>query len=115
MHPSIARKDQSMPSKKSYSNRPASHSRRKTPASTHSWKRSWAVEPGQNLVAFSAFHGMPVRRTKKMASAQTRSGVRGRPPPKRCVFSWTGSCASSCSHSRSGTRQSAALSKSVGV
>jgi hypothetical protein len=36
---------------------------RKTPARTHSWKRSWAVEPGQKRVAFSAFHWQPVRKT----------------------------------------------------
>ena len=63
MHPSMLSHDQSMPSKKSYSSRPASQNFRKTPASTHSWKRSWAVEPGQNWVASKAFHWQPVRRT----------------------------------------------------
>jgi hypothetical protein len=77
---------QSMPTKKSYSNRPASQNFRKTPACTHSWKRSWAVEPGQRPVASRAFHWQPVRRTKKMASRQSRSGRRGLPPPKRWVL-----------------------------
>jgi hypothetical protein len=34
------------------------------------------------MVASKAFHGQPVRSTKKMASMQARSGVRGLPPPK---------------------------------
>jgi hypothetical protein len=37
-------------------------------------------------VAESAFHWQPVLNTKKIASAHTRSGTRGRPPPKRWVF-----------------------------
>src|SRR5262249_60748246 len=82
MHPSMLNQDQSMPFRQSYSNRPAFHISKKTPARTYSWKRSWAVEPGQNLVASSAFHWQPVRRTKKMASAQRRSGGRGGPPPQ---------------------------------
>jgi hypothetical protein len=63
MHPSIDSQRQSMPSKKSYSKRPASQNFRKTPAFTQSWKRSCAVEPGQKTVASSAFQGQPVRRT----------------------------------------------------
>jgi hypothetical protein len=59
---------------------------RKTPSFTQRWKRSWAVEPGQKRVAFSAFHWQPVRRWKRMASMQVRSGVGGLPPPKGWVF-----------------------------
>ena len=82
MHPSIDSQDQSMPFRQSYSRSPAFHISKKTPSRTYSWKRSWAVEPGQKMVASRAFHGQPVRSTKKMASMQTRSGVRGLPPPK---------------------------------
>jgi hypothetical protein len=56
MHPSIASQDQSIPFNSSYASRPAFHSFRKTPARTHSWNRSWAVEPGQMPVASRAFH-----------------------------------------------------------
>ena len=62
MHPSIASQDQSIPRSSSYSASPACHSRTNTPAATHSWNRSWAVEPGQMPVASSAFHWQPVRR-----------------------------------------------------
>jgi hypothetical protein len=106
MHPSILSHSQSMPTKQSYSINPVFQSARNTPSWTHSWKRSWAVEPGQNLVASRAFHWQPVRRTKRMASLQTRSGVRGRPPPKRCVFSCGGMCIAISGHSSSGMRQS---------
>src|SRR5438067_13022342 len=41
-------------------------------------------------VAESAFHWQPVLSTKKMPSAHWRSGTRGRPPPKRCVFLCSG-------------------------
>jgi hypothetical protein len=41
-------------------------------------------------VADSAFHWQPVLSTKKMPSAHWRSGTRGRPPPKRCVFLCSG-------------------------
>jgi hypothetical protein len=41
-------------------------------------------------VADSAFHWQPVLSTKKMPSAHGRSGTRGRPPPKRCVFLCSG-------------------------
>ena len=87
MHPSIDSQDQSMPFRQSYSSRPAFHISKKTPSRTYSWKRSWAVEPGQKMVASRAFHGQPVRSTKKMASRHTRSGVRGLPPPKGWVLS----------------------------
>jgi hypothetical protein len=63
MHPSIDSHCQSMPFRQSYSKRPNSHRSQKTPASTHSWKRSWAVEPGQKRVASRAFHWQPVRST----------------------------------------------------
>jgi hypothetical protein len=56
MHPSIASQDQSIPSKQSYSSKPVFHNAKKTPAEAHCWKRSWAVEPGQNRVASRAFH-----------------------------------------------------------
>ena len=79
-----------MPLKASYSARPACQNRRKKPSSTHAWKRSCAVEEAQSPVALSAFHWQPVRSTKKMAAAQTRSGVRGRPPPRKCGFLCTG-------------------------
>jgi hypothetical protein len=86
MHPSIASHDQSIPLSSSYSNSPALQSFRNTPAATRCWNRSWAVEPGQMPVASRAFHWHPVRSRKKMASAHTRSGVRGLPPPNRWVF-----------------------------
>jgi hypothetical protein len=86
MHPSMLSHDQSMPRSASYSSSPPSHRRRKKLSLTHCWKRSWAVEPGQMSVASSAFHWQPVRSTKKMASAHSRSGLRGRPPPKRCAL-----------------------------
>jgi hypothetical protein len=40
-----------------------------------------------------------------MASMQTRSGTRGRPPPKRWVFSCRGMHNSMSAHSSSGMRQ----------
>src|SRR5918912_2545749 len=39
-----------------------------------------------------------------MASAQRRSGTRGRPPPKRCLFTRTGSRGSSTVHKASEIR-----------
>jgi hypothetical protein len=107
MAPSMLSHDQSMPFSASYSSSPPSHRRRKKPSCTHSWKRSWAVEPGTNRVVSSAFHWQPVRRTKKMASAQSRSDLRGRPPPKRCVLGRLRINGSISAHSASGTRQSA--------
>ena len=74
MHPSMLSQDQSMPFRQSYSSRPAFHISKNTPSRTYSWKRSWAVEPGQKMVASKAFHGQPVRRTKKMASSGTPFG-----------------------------------------
>ena len=91
MAPSIDCHAQSMPFNLSYSNRPAAHSRPKTPAWTHCWKRSWAVLLGQMPVAFNAFHWQPVRRTKRIAFRHTRSSAGGHPPPKRCVFTRWGS------------------------
>jgi hypothetical protein len=91
MHPSRLSQSQSSPLKSSYAKSPASQRRRKTPSATHSWKRSWAVEPGQKRVALSAFHWQPVRRTNRMASMHTRSSLRGRPPPKRWVLRCSGS------------------------
>ncbi len=41
---------QSIPFSSSNCSTPACQSFRKTPASTHSWKRSWAVEPGTRSV-----------------------------------------------------------------
>jgi hypothetical protein len=106
MHPSMLNHAHSMPFRQSYSSNPVFHRARKTPSATHSWKRSWAVEPGQNLVASRAFHWQPVRSTKKMASMQTRSGVRGRPPPNRWVLTCSGKCISISAHRSSGMRQS---------
>src|SRR5579883_670960 len=40
---------------------------------------------GADAMASNAFHWQPVRSRKKMASAHTRSGFRGLPPPKRWV------------------------------
>src|SRR5712692_9985459 len=39
-----------------------------------------------------------------MASAQSRSGTRGRPPPKRWVFTCTGSSGCNCAHNSSEMR-----------
>ena len=94
MAPSILTQVQSMPLKASYSANPTCQKRKKKPSSTHAWKRSCAVEEAQSPVALSAFHWQPVRSTKKMASAHTRSGVRGRPPPRKCGFLCTGSSGS---------------------
>ncbi len=112
MQPSILSQDQSMPFRQSYSSKPAFHISRKRPARTHTWKRSWAVEPGQKMVASRAFHGQPVRSTKKMASMQTRSGVRGLPPPKRWVFTCLGRSHSISTQRSSGMRQALARSMS---
>jgi hypothetical protein len=104
MHPSMLSHSQSMPFKQSYSSSPAFHISKKTPSCTHSWKRSCAVELGQKRVAFRAFHGQPVRSTKKMPSMHTRSGVRGLPPPKGCVFTCSGSNHSISAQRSSGMR-----------
>ena len=79
---------------------------RKTPSFTQRWKRSWAVELGQKRVAFRAFHWQPVRRTYRMASIQTRSGVGGFPPPKGWVFLRSGISSAMASHRSSGMLQS---------
>jgi hypothetical protein len=97
---------QSIPARQSYSNSPVFHRAKNTPAATHCWNRSWAVEPGQKRVASRAFHWQPVRSTKKMASMQTRSGVRGRPPPNRWVLRWTGRWMAISTQRSSGMRQS---------
>jgi hypothetical protein len=104
---------QSMPFRQSYSKRPAFHISKKTPSWTYSWKRSWAVEPGQNLVASNAFHWQPVRNTKKMASMQTRSGVRGLPPPKGWVLTWAGMHISTSAQRSSGMRQASGTGRSA--
>src|SRR5713101_6654218 len=39
-----------------------------------------------------------------MASAQRRSGTRGRPPPKRCVLTWAGRRGCKIAHSSSEVR-----------
>jgi hypothetical protein len=104
MHPSIDNQDQSIPFNWSYSSNPAFHSFKNTPVATHSWNRSCAVEPGHRPVASRAFHWHPVRNRKKMASAHTRSGFRGRPPPNLCVLGWSGSNGRIFSHSSSDMR-----------
>jgi hypothetical protein len=109
MHPSIANQDQSIPFSRSYARNPACHSFRNTPAAPHSWKRSCAVDPGQMPVASKAFHWHPVRRRKKMASAHTRSGFRGRPPPKRCGLRCSGSRGWIFSHNSSESRHESAV------
>jgi hypothetical protein len=109
MHPSIASHDQSIPLNSSYSTSPAVQSRTNTPAATHSWNRSWAVDPGQIPVASRAFHWHPVRSRKKMASAHTRSGLRGLPPPNRWVFGWAGSSGWILAHSASDSRHRSAV------
>jgi hypothetical protein len=96
---------QSIPFRASYSSSPAFQKARNTPAAAQRWKRSWAVEPGQNTVASSAFHWQPVRSTKKMASAQSRSLRGGRPPPKRWVFTRGGNNSCIFAHNSSGMRQ----------
>jgi hypothetical protein len=106
MHPSMLSHDQSMPRSASYSSSPPAHRRRKKPSATHCWNRSCAVEPGTNLVASSAFHWQPVRSTKKMASAHSRSERLGRPPPKRWVLRLLRIKGSISAHSASGMRQS---------
>jgi hypothetical protein len=111
MHPSMLSQDQSMPFPQSYSSNPAFHISKKTPSWTHSWKRSCAVDPGQKMVASRAFQGQPVRSTKKMASIQTRSGVRGLPPPKGWVFTWGGSNHAISAQRSSGMRQALARSR----
>ena len=85
---------------------------KKTPALAHCWKRSWAVEPGQYLVASRAFHWQPVRRTKRMASMQTRSGVGGRPPPKRWVLTRLGMRRAMTSQRSSESRQVSGMGRS---
>lgn len=94
----------------SYSISPARQSLRNTPAATHSWKRSCAVEERQMPVAESAFHWHPVRRTKKMPSMHARSPARGRPPPKRWVFLRSGNSGRIFRQSSSGIRKDLAAS-----
>ncbi len=109
MHPSIDTHAQSIPRRSSYSPSPAFHRARNTPAATHSWNRSWAVEPGQMPVASSAFHWHPVRRRKKMASAHTRSDLRGLPPPNRWVLGRSGRSGWSRAHRASEMRHRSAV------
>ena len=59
------------------------------------------MELAHSPVTESAFHWQPVRSTKKMAAAHTRSGMRGRPPPKGCVFWCTGKSGSMSAQSSS--------------
>lgn len=103
MAPSALSQSQSMPFTSSYSINPRHHIRQNTPSATHCWKRSCAVELGQMPVALSAFHWQPVRSTKKIPFMHTRSGLRGRPPPKRCVFLCAGSSGSMRAQSSSDT------------
>lgn len=105
MAPSIDRKSQSMPTSSSYSSTPLWKKRAKVPSFTHSRKRSLAVEEGQRSVSLSAFHWQPVRIRKKMPSRQPRSSARGRPPPKRWVFTRGGMQTRNFSHNSSDTRK----------
>ena len=89
MAPSIDCQFHWIPFNWSYSSSPVSQSFKKTPASPHCWKRSCAVELGQMPVAFKAFHWHPVFNTKRIASKQRRSSVRGRPPQTHaCSCAW---------------------------
>jgi hypothetical protein len=54
------------------------HSRSKTPASTHAWKRRWHVEPDPYSRG-KAFHWQPVRSMYRMPSMTWRKGTTGRP------------------------------------
>ena len=108
--PSMLSQAQFSPFNSSYAVSPAAQSLRNTPAFTHSWKRSWAVEEGQMPVADNAFHWQPVRRTKKMPSMHERSLARGRPPPKRWVFLCAGSSGAMRAQSSSGIRNPLAAS-----
>jgi len=108
--PSMLSQAQFSPFVWSYSASPARQSRRKTPARTHAWKRSCAVELLQIPVADSAFHWQPVRRTKKIPSMHARSDARGRPPPNRWVFFRAGSSGSIFRQSSSGIRKFLAAS-----
>jgi hypothetical protein len=65
---------------------PTCHHFRNTPAATRSRKRSSAVDVGCRPVVFNAVHGLPVRRTETMASAQRRSDTCGQPPPNLRAF-----------------------------
>lgn len=74
---------------------------RSTPAGAdHPKQYKWA----HNSVWSSARHWQPVRKTKEIASAQVRSGTRGRPPPKRWLLTWTGRSGWSMVHNSSEIR-----------
>ena len=75
--PSAARNAQSIPTTLSYSTRPCRQISWKTPASTHTWNRRCAADEEQIPVVFNAFHCIPVRNTRRIASIASRSGTRG--------------------------------------
>ena len=56
---------------------PGARSRGRRRLRSQSWKRRCAEEEWQIPVAFSAFHCIPVRRTRRIASIASRSGTRG--------------------------------------
>ena len=106
--PSAASQAQSIPTTRSYSMRPWRQISWKTPACSHSWKRRWAELEEQMPVTFKAFHCIPVRSTKRIASIASRSGTRGRWQPSGCEGG-AGSSGSIRSHSQSGIRQPSSL------
>ena len=67
-----------MPRSSSYRVSSVPHSRWKTPASTHAWKRRWQVDPDPYSRG-RAFHWQPVRSTYRMPSMTWRKGTTGRP------------------------------------
>lgn len=77
-----------------------------TPARVHCSRRRQAVIPDRpNCFVGSISQGMPVLRTKTMASKAARSSTRGR--PGFFFFLGTGSSGATRSHSASGTRSRA--------
>lgn len=67
-----------IPRRSSYRVSSVPHSRSKTPASTHAWKRRWHVEPDPYSRG-NAFHWQPVRSTYRIPSMTWRKGTTGRP------------------------------------
>src|SRR6202043_2645291 len=77
--PSMDCHSHSMPTRSSYAVSPASHSRRKNPAASHSRNRLYTVVE-LPISRGRAFHWRPVRRMYTIAVNICRSDRRGRPP-----------------------------------
>jgi len=79
--PSILCQRQAIPSKSSYSAKPARHSASNTPAACHSRNRLWIALAEPKRSRGRAFHWHPVRNTYTMPSNTRRGSFRLRPAP----------------------------------